>query len=324
MLDGVLQKLWKYVGPKKTIEVRINRPKEVIVETRDKGKEFIKDPDMSIAYLKDVMAGLAINSGIPFDDENPIVSTSLPGNHRFQGLCGPSVPDGISITIRCKHPFKATYDSFGLKDEPLEMLIAAVKAERSVIISGSTNSGKTTLLNRLLEEIEPSRRMVAIEDTQELAIDRFKDRVAILVGRDENSKAPGMIDNRQAYDHLMRSTPEIAVFSEISTSNAFAALSLLNSGHRGFMCTIHSDSPDQVVNRKFSQNVEWAGDRMSNIPEYLRDLVDLVVQVHKTTDGRREVESLFLPKYEEYVYQTKSDTLLDFKKAMEAVRGASK
>src|SRR3546814_10782585 len=64
-----------------------------------------------------------------------------------------------------------------------------------------------------------------------------------------------MLDWRQLYDHLMRATPDRPIFGEISTQNAFAALAVLNAGMTGFMCSIHADSPEQAINRKFDQNI---------------------------------------------------------------------
>src|SRR3546814_1482867 len=67
------------------------------------------------------------------------------------------------------------------------------------------------------------------------------------------------------YDHLMRATPDRPIFGEISTQNAFAALAVLNAGMTGFMCSIHADSPEQAINRKFDQNIAWSGAVMPKI-----------------------------------------------------------
>ncbi|WP_052716599.1 ATPase, T2SS/T4P/T4SS family [Magnetospira sp. QH-2] len=301
------------------IEVRVNRPGEVILEKRGKGKVFQHDKGVKTGVVKDMMSAIANHHRMRFDEnEQPLVAASLPGGHRFQGLVGPSVPGGISITVRCKHKFRVKYSDFGLEGEALALLRGAVKAERTVILSGSTNSGKTTLMNLLLKDVDAGRRVITVEDTAELETERFPDCVRVLVAREKVAAAPGVISYRQAYDHLMRSTPEIAVFGEISTTNAFAALGLLNSGHRGFMTTIHAESPEEVVERKFSQQVEWAGERMSNIPEYLRGMVDMVVQVHKTKKGNREVAALYLPKSGKYLFRKEVDTLLDFEDALRA------
>ena len=103
---------------------------------------------------------------------------------------------------------------------------------RSIVVSGSTNTGKTTLMNMLLAGLPDDRRVIAVEDTPELHLDRFWDGVGLLAAR-EASPGSGMVGWRQLYDHVVRITPDHVVFGEISTLNAFAALAALNSGVTG-------------------------------------------------------------------------------------------
>jgi pilus assembly protein CpaF len=110
-----------------------------------------------------------------------------------------------------------------------------------------------------------------------------------------------MIDWRQLYDHQMRATPDHVIFGEISTQNAFAALGALNSGITGFMCTIHAESPYQVINRKFDQNIAWAGQNMPRIAEFLSELVDVIVQIKRDTDGFRRITDIYEPRNDRWV-----------------------
>jgi pilus assembly protein CpaF len=303
ILNQQLQPLWNYINKKTAIEVFVNAPKQVIVDERGRGKKHYTDKELTVGYFKNLMATLANHAGLTFSADNPILSTTLPGKHRFQCAIGPSNAHEISLAIRCKHPFKATYSHFGLEGEPLPYLRDMMKAEKTIVIAGSTNTGKTTLLNLLLGEFDADRRIITLEDTQELDTERFSDRVVLLAARDEESSAPGKLTYRTLYDHCMRLSPELVVFGEISTSNAFAALGLLNTGHRGFVCTIHADRPDQVISRKFSQNVAWSGkEKMDDIPEYLRDMVDLVVQIKRSPDGMRVVTEMLEPLTNKVVY----------------------
>src|SRR3546814_5598638 len=98
------------------------------------------------------------------------------------------------------------------------------------------------------------------------------------------------------YDHLMRATPDRPIFGEISTQNAFAALAVLNAGMTGFMCSIHADSPEQAINRKFDQNIAWSGSVMPKVPEYLCELVVVVVQIKRYRDGWRRITDIYEPK----------------------------
>ncbi|WP_460926151.1 P-loop NTPase family protein, partial [Novispirillum itersonii] len=69
----------------------------------------------------------------------------------------------------------------------------------------------------------------------------------------------------------------------------------------GFMCTIHAESPEQVIHRKFVQNISWAGGDMADIPEFLADLVDVVVQIRRSEDGIRRISDIWEVRNDRHV-----------------------
>ncbi|WP_173978981.1 CpaF/VirB11 family protein [Magnetospirillum sp. UT-4] len=298
----ILRPLAAYYDDATTVEMRMTRPKRVIVDRRGEGKRIVEAPELTLARIEDMCRSLANVTGVLFDpDTAPKLSCIVPEvRHRFECLVGSSVQTGVSMAIRCKHPFTPTWDQVGASAPVVSYLRAALMAERNMIVSGATNTGKTTLLNKLLEFLPADRRVVACEDTPELHIDRFWDGVGLLAAR-EASTASGMIDWRQLYDHQMRATPDHVIFGEISTQNAFAALGALNSGITGFMCTIHAESPYQVLHRKFDQNIAWSGQTMPRVPEFLAELVDVIVQIKRTTDGYRRITDIYEPRADRWV-----------------------
>ena len=187
-----------------------------------------------------------------------------------------------------------------------DYLIEAARSEQNLVIAGSTNTGKTTLLNMLLAVLEENRRVVAVEDTPELDIERFWDGVGLIAAR-EDGTGSGMMGWRQLYDHMMRITPDNIVFGEISTQNAFAALAALNSGVTGFRMTIHAESPEQAIHRKFEQNIAWSGQSMPRVPEFLVDLVDVVVQIKRDADGYRRISDIWEPRRGRWVLKDGHD-----------------
>lgn len=144
--------------------------------------------------------------------------------------------------------------------------------------------------------------MIALEDTPELHIDKFWDGVGLLAERETTGES-GMLNYRQLYDHLMRVTPDHPVFGEISTLNSFAALAVLNAGMTGFMCTIHAGSPYQAIHRKFDQNIAWAGEVMPRVPEFLCELVDVVIQIKRTSDGFRRITDIYEPINDRFILE---------------------
>jgi pilus assembly protein CpaF len=301
-ISTILQPLSAFYDDQATVEMRMTRAREVILDRRGAEKITVPAPELTLARIEDMCRSLANFTGVKFDPEtSPKLSCVVPEvRHRFECLLGASVQTGVSLAIRCKHPFTPTWEQVGASPSVVDYLEAAMLAQKNMIISGATNTGKTTLLNKLLVFLPDDRRVVAAEDTPELHIDRFWDGVGLLAAR-EASTASGMIDWRQLYDHKMRATPDHIIFGEISTQNAFAALGALNSGITGFMCSIHAASPEQVIKRKFDQNIAWSGQTMPHVADFLAELVDVIVQIKRDTDGWRRITDIYEPSADRWV-----------------------
>lgn len=301
LLVPLLAPLSRHYSDPATVEIRMSRPGVVVIDRRGRQKHSVTDPDLNRASLEKIAMVLASRAGVTFDGHRGVkLSCVLPEGHRFELLVGNSVQTDISLAIRCKHPFVPTWEQWGISDALRDYLLGKVAEGANLIVSGATNTGKTTLLNLLLAGIPDHRRVVACEDTPELHIKRFWDGVGLLAAREEGTGS-GMVTWRELYDHMMRITPDNILFGEISTQNAFAALAALNSGVTGFMCTIHAESPEQVIHRKFVQNISWAGGDMADIPEFLTDLVDVVVQIKRSDDGWRRITDIWEVRANRYV-----------------------
>lgn len=301
----VLQPLAAYYDDPSTVEIRMVRPKQVIVDRRGHGKTALDAPELSKAAIKDICRVLAnVTGGEKFDpDFSPKLSCVLPEvRHRFECLLGASVQSGISLAIRCKHPFMPNWAQLGASEELVAYLRAAVLAGWNLIVSGATNTGKTTFLNKILQFLPIDRRLIVVEDTPELDIARFWDSVGLIAAR-EASPDSGMLGYRPLYDHITRATPDAVIFGEISTQNAFAALAALNSGITGFMCSIHAESPKQALTRKFDQNMAWSGTPMPQVAEFLHELVDVVVQIKRDPTGFRRITDVYEPRNDRWVMQ---------------------
>ena len=304
VLDAILSPLATYYSDPATVEVRMNEPCKIVTDRRGEGKKVQEDERLVASTLKRICMTLANRFGLHFHaDNSPKLSCLLPEGHRFECLVGSSVQSGLSLAIRCKHPYKPAWQDFGI-DTTLQGLVReSIEKSYNIIISGATNTGKTTLLNMMLATLPASRRVIAVEDTPELELGHFSDSNGLLAAR---GKSMGMVSWRELYDHAMRITPDHLIFGEISTENAFAALGALNSGNRGFMCTIHAESPEQALTRKFEQNIAWAGEKMEDIPAYLRGLIDMVIQIKRDHDGYRRVSAIYMPKKDEYILGDKN------------------
>ena len=297
VLTSIMKPLARHFDDRDIVEVRISRPGRIVVDRRGAGLQYYDDANLTQGCIERICRALANKHGLPFDaDTHSKVSCTIPGlQHRFECLVGASVQSGLSLTVRCKHPFMPSWTEIGAEGATQGYLYDAMAASRNMIVSGATNTGKTTLINMLLEMVPTSRRVIGVEDTPELDLARFDQGVGLLADRD-GAAGGGHMDWRQLYDHTMRITPDHIVFGEISTGNAWAALSALNSGVTGFMCTIHAESPRQVIERKFAQNIAWSGQPMKNVRKYLAELVDCIIQLERGPDGYRRITEIYEPK----------------------------
>jgi pilus assembly protein CpaF len=301
LMAAILAPILKHYNDETTVEVRIGDYGSVVTDRRGEGKRKIADPELTPDTIEGICKSLANINGLKFHPEDhPKLSCVLPAGHRFECVMGASAQSGVSLAIRCKHPFTPSWEQAGVSEHIRQYLFEQIDGQKNMIVSGATNTGKTTLLNMLLDRLPSSRRVIPVEDTPELHTDRFWDSVGLLAAR-EAGTGSGMLTWRELYDHLMRATPDNVIFGEISTQNAFAALAALNSGISGFMCTIHAESPYQAINRKFDQNIAWAGEKMPRIPEFLSELVDVVVQIKRFDDGMRRVTDIFEPRNDRFI-----------------------
>ena len=252
----------------------------------------------------------------------PIVSTRLPGGHRFEAMLGKTVIEsGVSVSIRIKRNFRAGLDTFGVSSNARHLLagrlnspvsspgirslagvpgdVAAWLAQsvaegRNILISGGTSSGKTTLLNALVQSIPEDKRVLCVEDTREVDLPHIKNKNFYVVSRNEANPNVGY---GEVFDHMMRSHPQIIIAGELSIRNAYPALLLMNSGHRGFMCTMHANSARMALEEGFYQRITLSGRAVikRDLVEYLKSAIDLVIQCGPGPDGKRRVLEIWEP-----------------------------
>jgi type IV secretion system protein VirB11 len=159
---------------------------------------------------------------------------------------------------------------------------------RNVLISGGTSSGKTTLLNALVAEIPPSERLIAIEDTAELALNH-QNAVGLLAARGDMGEA--RIDMEDLLIAALRMRPDRIILGELRGREALTFLRAVNTGHAGSLTTIHADSPERALDQ-LALLVLQAGIGLSwdDALRYIRRSLDLVVQLTRK-NGVRVIES---------------------------------
>ncbi|MEV5704811.1 ATPase, T2SS/T4P/T4SS family [Actinoallomurus sp. NPDC052274] len=135
-----------------------------------------------------------------------------------------------------------------------EFLRAAVRARRNIIVAGEVNTGKTTLIRALANEIDPDERIITLESDYELFLDdprlahRHHDVVA-LEARHANSEGAGEVTLQDLVPASLRLNPDRVIVGEARQGELAPMLEVMYSGARGSMCTFHVHRPQHVFNR---------------------------------------------------------------------------
>ena len=172
-----------------------------------------------------------------------------------------------------------------------ELLAAAVKSRVTMIISGGTGSGKTTMLNALSAFISEKERLITIEDAAELQLQQ--PHVGRMETRPPNIEGKGEIRQRELVKNALRMRPDRIILGECRGEEAFDMLQAMNTGHEGSMATIHANTPRDAISR-LEQMIGMAGLPMTvaSIRSQIANAVQLIVQLQRQSDGKRKVTSI--------------------------------
>jgi pilus assembly protein CpaF len=166
-----------------------------------------------------------------------------------------------------------------------------VRAGWNVVVSGATNAGKTTCANALIHAIDPSERVVTIEETAELRLDQ--PHVVRLEARPANAEGAGAVCVRELVRASLRMRPDRLVVGEVRGAEAFDMLQALNTGHDGSVSTVHANSPSDALAR-LETLVLLAGVALplAAVRGQVSAAVDAIVQVARGAGGSRTVVSV--------------------------------
>ena len=227
--------------------------------------------------------------GLQISRSSPVVDARLPDGSRVHAVVPPVAVDGPTLTIRrfAAEPWRLADLCAG----PLEALLArAVTDRQNIVVFGGTGAGKTTLLNAMSAHIGQAERLVTIEETAELRLDHC--HVVRLEARHPNAEGVGGVDIRYLVRTALRMRPDRIIVGEVRGPEALDMLQAMNTGHAGSMSTCHANSARDAL-RRLETMVLMAdvGLPASAIRDQLASTVDLLVEVRRLQDGRRQVSA---------------------------------
>jgi pilus assembly protein CpaF len=220
------------------------------------------------------------------DETNPILNARLPDGSRVAAML-PPVTEGIVLTVRKFRPNWFTLAELvanaTLSSSLCDELHEAVERRQNILISGPTGSGKTTLVKALLDLIPAHERVLLIEDTAELPLDRPNSvRFATREG----------VSIRDLLKASLRHRPDRIVVGEVRDGAAYDLLQALNTGHAGSISTLHASSATHALNRLARLALQAdTGLPFASIQSEIGDAIQYVVHIERR-GSRREVTEL--------------------------------
>jgi len=272
-------------------DIMINGPDQIFVEK--KGQLHLTDARFeSREALTSALRNAAQFVGKHIDEERPILEGRLPDGSRIEAVIPPAAPDGPCVSIRRFFRETLTVErlvGFGAMTEDAAVSLHALVASKlNVLIAGGTGSGKTSMLNALSSFIPEGERVVVIEDSRELQLQRT--HVCMLEARPPDPKGRGEVTIRDLFRATLRLRPDRIVVGEIRGGEALDLIQAMTSGHGGCLATLHATYPRDTVTRLETMAM------MSDIEMPLHALriqlasaVNIIVQVSRLQDGSRKI-----------------------------------
>ncbi len=288
---GALEPL---LGDPSVDEVMVNGPGAVWVEREGR----VEPTDVAFASeadLRHAIERILAPLGRRVDEACPLVDARLPDGSRVNAIIPPLSLDGPVLTIRRFRRRGFTADELvaaGTLSPPLrDFLASCVRARVNVLVSGGTGSGKTTTLNALSAYIEPTERIVTIEDAAELRLQQ--PHVIRLESRPPNLEGRGAVTIRDLVRNALRMRPDRIVVGEVRGAEALDMLAAMTTGHDGSLCTVHAGSPEEAL-RRVETLALMADVALPHgaVREQVANAIDLVVHQARVGDGRRAVTAV--------------------------------
>ncbi len=227
---------------------------------------------------------------VPLDRTHPIAEARLDDGTRVTVVAEPVALGGPVLALRRASSARLRLVDFA-DERTVAVLDRLVRARANVVIVGGTGSGKTALLGAMCAACPPDQRLVVIEDTAELHLDR--PQVVRLEARDHPLGPVAGI--RELVRASLRLRPDRIVVGEVRGAEALDMVWALNTGHPGSMSTLHADGPAEALSRLETLCLHGAESiPPAAIARQVRNAIDAVVLVRRGEQtGRRHVAGVW-------------------------------
>lgn len=285
----------------KTVEVMLNADGKLWQERL--GEKMRCIGAMSASRAEAVIKTVAGFHGKEVTRFTPTIEGELPTDgSRFAGQLPPVVHAPVfAIRKKALSIFSLTeyVDAAIMTAKQYTVIREAIIAHRNILVIGGTGSGKTTLVNAIINDMvlcDPSERVVIIEDTGEIqcaASNCVQYHTTIDVSMTMLLKT------------TLRMRPDRILVGEVRGAEALDLLDAWNTGHEGGAATLHANNALSGLNRLKSL-ITRNPSAPTEIEPLIAEAVHVIIHITRTPEGRRVQEILSVTGYQEGRYLTQS------------------
>lgn len=309
----------KYLRMKEITDICINKAGEVWVDRQNGGWICYNDAEIKTRDLLMLFDVIATMRGQKFSDLHPVLSSTLPFYDYRVEVQHPAILAGVDIGVsirtsklkgnltpedffptgekdpRERPPRHANQDyiletarKHILKGEHAQVARLLIAEKKCILVAGGTSTGKTTCLNTLLKCVDMDRRIVSIEDAQELRVQQ-KNWLGIVKSKSGTDIAK--IHYGAIVNSCLRCRPDCIIFGELDIQNTMPFLVLSNSGHEGGLATVHANSAKAAL-KAIVGKVKMDGSDLTpeTVEEYVKTGVYAIAHLDSWLgqDGRKK------------------------------------
>lgn len=285
---GILE---KYLKDERVTEIMVIGSEKVFIE-RDGQVHRTTDHFDTVEEVYQIIDQILGPINRVVNESSPVVDARLADGSRVHIVIPPVSLEGPTITIRKFQRGGMTvedlisYGSFPRELEPI--LRAFVKARYNILISGATNSGKSSLINALSEYIGKEERIITIEDSAELQFFHV-DNLVRLEARNPNAEGENEVTMNDLIKASLRMRPNRIIVGEVRGAEAFSMLQAFSTGHSGSLSSIHANSAKDALSRLETMVLMGMDLPLRAIRGQIASSIDLVIHLGRLKDGERRV-----------------------------------
>jgi type IV secretion system protein VirB11 len=323
-LNTYLAPFQRFFDMERVSEICINQPYGLWVE-QGGVFSYYDVPRLSPDYLMQFAILVAEYNQREISPEHPTLSSVLPDGSRVQFVIEPACEKGSFVcSIRRKAVLNVPLDNYFQlpanyvnqrekderqllelykKGDMMAFLKLAVLLKKNIIISGGTSTGKTSLLNSMLQFVPLHERLITVETDREVQSAHLN--VVHLLAAEEG-KSLAKINMLGLLKTALRLRPDRIFVSELRAEEAFAYLRAVNSGHPGSMTTLHADSPqgcfEQLGMMGMQSHSNFSRDE---IIHYAKSVIPIVVQIQRdSATSKRFISEVYFDAAEKLKHST--------------------